>query len=547
MKPEKSFITLHVALAVLAFILTACMQPGVSRDAPPGQPAGGVDATATLPPFPEIIDGDGSAAMPDRAPRRTATHTPPPTETAVPLVSPTPAPTGTPLPPGVAPTPDAARAIPRSGVITSTHTVRRGDTLGAIALAYDMSLAELRRMNRRRNDFVRIGETLFVAIPVRGSGPSVKLIPDSELVNGPGALGFDLAAEVARHGGYLNRYSEAVGGETLSGVEIINRVSEQTSVHPRLLLAALEHASGWVTNAAPGGDEVNYPLGNRKTNFTGLYAQLTWAAARLNEGYYGWRLDKRYVVKFEDNDYAFLGNGINAGTAGVHNWLAAINPRSLWLEAAQSSDSPNAFISNYRRLFGDPWRFDRGMPVPPGVQQPEFGLPWAKGELWYLTGGPHSAWGRGTPWGAIDFTTGQVLGCRRISDYVRSMSDGTVSRSGRGEVVVALDPSGDDRIGWSVLYLHIGSEDRVPLGARLRRGDPIGHPSCEGGISTGAHVHIVRRYNGEWINATGAIPFVMGGWSVEESGLEYDGYLVRGNTRREACECKKPAVNGITW
>jgi murein DD-endopeptidase MepM/ murein hydrolase activator NlpD len=132
-----------------------------------------------------------------------------------------------------------------------------------------------------------------------------------------------------------------------------------------------------------------------------------------------------------------------------------------------------------------------------------------------------------------------------MSDWVTAMADGVITRSARGEVVQALDPSGDDRIGWSVLYLHIGADDRIPLGTRVHRGDRIGHPSCEGGISTGAHVHLVRRYNGEWINATGAIPFVMSGWTALEASAEYDGYLTRGSARREACECKQDQVNGI--
>ena len=70
--------------------------------------------------------------------------------------------------------------------------------------------------------------------------------------------------------------------------------------------------------------------------------------------------------------------------------------------------SADAFLTTYRKLFGDPWRFDLDIPVPPGTRQPTLVLPWASNETWFFTGGPHAAWGRGTPWGALDFTTSSV-------------------------------------------------------------------------------------------------------------------------------------------
>ncbi len=520
------------AALALAFAISACaaQTPLPSPEVPPtplppSQPTPVASASSSEPEVVQLSD--------------TATPLPPqPTVTPLPIVL------GTRLP---EPTLDVVRGVPNAGSVASDYVVVRGDTLGGIAIQFDMSLEDLRKLNGISRDIVRIGQTLKVMLPVEGSSPSIKLIPDSELVNGKSAAGIDLATLVQQQPGYLNRYTEEVGGITLSGPEIINRVSEQLSVNPRLLLAALEYSGNWLSSPQPSADQIEFPLGYRKTNATGLYFQLTWAAARLNEGYYGWRLSNRYIVKLEDGSYAFLGDGINAGTAGVQNWLAAINPRASWLETMQNDDSARSFMTAYRRLFGDAWQYDTGEPLPIGTRQPEFSLPWKKGELWYLTGGPHSAWGRGSPWGAIDFTPSTVFGCRELSEFVVAMADGVITRSARGEVVQSLDPSGDDRIGWSVLYLHIGSSDRVATGTRIKRGERIGHPSCEGGISNGAHVHIVRRHNGEWVNGTGTAPFLLGGWVVEESLNEYDGFLARGRERREACECKKPTVNGITW
>ena len=66
-----------------------------------------------------------------------------------------------------------------------------------------------------------------------------------------------------------------------------------------------------------------------------------------------------------------------------------------------------------------------------------------------------------------------------------------------------LDGDGDPRTGWVVLYLHIATRDKAPVGKVVSASEPIGHPSCEGGTSTGTHIHIARKYNGEWMAADG--------------------------------------------
>ena len=258
--------------------------------------------------------------------------------------------------PGTTPTPDSAKSIKERGTITVTYTLQRGDTLSGIALQFDVSEDDLRLANNltvRQANRLRIGDTLFVPIPVENHAPNIKLIPDSELVNSPSAIGFDLAEFVHRFNGYLNHYTEQVDGDPLTGIQVVQRVSEQFSVHPRLLLAALEHTGGWVTNAAPSDDARRYPLGYKRTNQDSLFIQLSWAAVRLNEGYYGWRLDNRYILRFDDGQYAFVGNRINAGTAGLQNYLAAISTKATWQEAMGASE--HSFLHTYQQLFGDPW------------------------------------------------------------------------------------------------------------------------------------------------------------------------------------------------
>ena len=107
-----------------------------------------------------------------------------------------------------------------------------------------------------------------------------------------------------------------------------------------------------------------------------------------------------------------------------------------------------------------------------------------------------------------------------------------------------LDGDGDERTGWNVFYLHVGSDHRVPLGAQLEQGDPIGHPSCEGGSSTGTHVHVARKYNGEWIPAegwSGVLALDMEGWVAHNGRDIYLGTLTRGSRTVTSCTCSNAA------
>ena len=117
------------------------------------------------------------------------------------------------------------------------------------------------------------------------------------------------------------------------------------------------------------------------------------------------------------------------------------------------------------------------------------------------------------------------------------MADGLIVRSGIDGVIQDLDGDGDERTGWVIFYLHLATKDRAPAGAMLHAGDKIGYPSCEGGHVTGTHVHIGRKYNGEWILADGPLPFKMEGWTTHNGAQPYQGTLTKGELSVKACEC----------
>jgi murein DD-endopeptidase MepM/ murein hydrolase activator NlpD len=129
---------------------------------------------------------------------------------------------------------------------------------------------------------------------------------------------------------------------------------------------------------------------------------------------------------------------------------------------------------------------------------------------------------------------------------VVAVANGLILRAEDGAVVQDLDNDGYEQTGWTVLYMHIDTNERVQPGTYIYAGERIGHPSCEGGVSNATHLHLARRYNGEWIPADGNLPFNLDGWVSSGSGVEYDGKLTRGGSVIEAWEGVFEGLNQIS-
>lgn len=448
-------------------------------------------------------------------------------------------PTSQPGTPGLTPTPDAPHRLPAIRTDARQHEVQPGETLGIIANEYGLSIDMLVEVNQLANpDILNVGQVLDIPAPTPAArGPAFKIIPDSELVFGPPSVFFDIASFVQSQAGYLSTYREELEENVvLNGAQIVDRVAREYSVSPRLLLAVLEERSGWVTKAKPAAQTIDYPIGIAENRRKGLYRQLSYAANNLNRGYYLWRVGGAATWLLTDNNLVPIDPTINAGTAGVQYFYSTLLALTEWSQAVGET----GLIGTFRALFGYPFDLAYEPLVPVGLIQPELQLPFEAGQSWAFTGGPHGGWGDGSAWAALDFAPpGDALGCVLSNDWVVAIGNGPIVRSGNGAVIQDLDlpglpADGLEQTGWTILYMHIETRDRVQTGAYLKAGDHIGHPSCEGGVSSGTHVHLARRYNGEWINADQDMPFVLDGWISSGDGNEYDGFLSRDGQVLEA-------------
>ena len=438
------------------------------------------------------------------------------------------------------PTPFPTRPLHGPGELVD-YTAQTGDTQSVLAARFNTSVEEI----LEANSFIPPTATTMppgmpMQIPIYYMplwGTPYQILPDSQFVNGPAQVDFDSGDFVSGYTGWLSTYRAYAAGGTRSGAEIIEYVALRYSVSPRLLLALVEYQAGGLSDPVLPDDLQDYPLGYPDWEHKGVYLQLVWAANLLNNGYYRYRTMDLNELEFSDGRIERIDPWQNAGTVALQNYFNTIFDYDVYTVAV----APEGFAQQYKELFGDPWE-NLEPHIPGSMVQPQFILPFEPGEVWALTSGPHSGWGKEDPLAALDFAPPSVRGgCVKSDIWATAVAPGVVVRSEQGVVMLDLDGDGDERTGWNIFYLHIETRDRAALGAHLEQGDRIGHPSCEGGASTGTHIHLARKFNGEWMPAEGILGYNLEGWTAHNGSEPYLGTLTRGSQTITACTCSNAA------
>lgn len=422
------------------------------------------------------------------------------------------------------PTPLPTRPQYAPGTLVD-YVVQSGDTVQALAGHFNTTINEIIEANPvLPNQTTTLPVGLPLQIPIYydplWSSP-YQIIPDVHFVNGPATLGFDIHDFVQSQPGWLKTSTDVIGELERSGADVITYISDMFSINPKLLLAILEYQTGALSNPVPPNNIDRYVLGYEDVFHQGVAQQLVWAANRLNNGYYLWREGSLSTFKHMDGRIERPDPWQNSASVSLQYYFSQVMDRNSYTRAI----SGEGLAAVYTYYFGNPWENPPEL-FPGSLQQPDFILPFAAGQIWAYTGGPHTGWGQGAPFSAIDFApSSSVGGCSPTTLQALAVADGVISRKGNAFLILDLDGDGDDRTGWSVFYLHVANASMPPLGTELKQGDPIGLPSCEGGTSTGTHIHIARRYNGEWVLASGPLAFNLEGWVAANGDEAYDGYL----------------------
>jgi murein DD-endopeptidase MepM/ murein hydrolase activator NlpD len=404
------------------------------------------------------------------------------------------------------------------------YIAQTGDTLPALAARFNTTEAEIRAANPVIPlDATSMPPGFPMQIPIYYKalwGNPYQILPDSLFVNGPAQVDFDIDAFVNSQPGWLKNYREQIADGPYSGASLVQIVSTNFSVSPRLLLALLEYYSGALSK--PETPDTTYVLSYYNSAYHGVYLQLVYAANTLNNGYYAWRRGTLLEFERPDGRIERPDPWQNAATVAIQYTFSRLHSSPLYDQMI----GPGGLAETYSVLFGDPWE-GVSPHIPGSLQQPALTLPFESGKPWNYTGGPHTGWGKGEPYAAIDFAPTGVSECNATGEWVTAMADGVIARSQSGQIMLDLDGDGDERTGWVLFYLHLASENRPRVGMLFKAGDRLGHASCEGGESTGTHIHIARKYNGEWILTDSPVSFNMDGWVVHNGAVPYRGTLTR--------------------
>ncbi|MCB0119021.1 MAG: LysM peptidoglycan-binding domain-containing M23 family metallopeptidase [Anaerolineales bacterium] len=421
------------------------------------------------------------------------------------------------------------------------YYAQSGDMLSAVAARFNVSESEIiSDADLTKTTLIDPGTLLVIPNRINeATTPNIQLLPDSEFVFSATGLDFDTEAYVKEQNGYLSTFRDYLGSTGwIQGYDAIDRLAIENSVNPRLLLALLEYEARWVRGQPIDLLHTDFPMGFNDYHYKGMSVQMTWAINTMSIAYYGWRAGTITYIDFPDGTRLRLDPRLNAGTVAVQYLFSKLHSQSQW---SQIINPDSGFPAIYNEMFGDPWARAElvGNIFPPGLIQPPLVLPFEPGVKWSFTGGPHNGWGQISPsiygqshsvFSAIDFApAASKPGCVPTDAWVVAAAPGLVVRSDNGVVMIDLDGDGYEQTGWDLLYLHIATKGRIPVGTYVETNDRIGHASCEGGVSTGTHLHFARKYNGEWVTADGPIPFVMSGWRVVAGTEPYKGQLVNGD------------------
>lgn len=447
--------------------------------------------------------------------------------------------------------------------VNETYVVQAGDTLSGIAARFGVLLQTILKINNIADaNILEVGQVINIPGAPTSNSPNFRIISDWRFIRGPNSQQFDLNSFLSQQPGYIQSATDIVENSLLTATQVVQRVSMEYSVDARLLLAVLQLRSRWLTEKDIDDSLKQFPIQGKPSDDgidrSGLYKQLSWAANQLNAGYYGWKYRGLNILEFDDGTRLHFAADLNAGTVAVQYFLSLKSDYPTW----ESAISRTGLFQIYSNLFGDPLAADDNQVlIPNQLQQPELTFPFSSGETWFFTGGPHGGWGSGSAWSAIDFAPpddrpeGSTL-CYVSDHWATAMTSGVIARSGGGAVILDLDGDGDETTGWTILYLHMASDGRVEAGTHVQLGDKIGKPSCEGGFSSATHMHVARRYNGEWIPVSCSDcdvdkmppPFVINGWTIVGlENQEYQGYMAKGTDQRNAEQGRIDPSNRVTW
>ncbi|WP_340679943.1 pre-peptidase C-terminal domain-containing protein [Paraglaciecola sp.] len=318
-------------------------------------------------------------------------------------------------------------------------------------------------------------------------------------------LNFDISDYLAQNAPHLLPYAES-----------ISHYSGRSSISPKVFITLLELQTQAISNADSYQHAAKKPFA-MLSNKSGFNKQLDDISTRLANAFYA--------------GHSYLETGINAKQttdADAYKALRSIlSNQNVSLLADDLAVNVQSFATHFKQLFPE-----AGTNVTSTARSADeekvlllpsttlLQLPYPEGDTWTY-GGSHTHTGSGSyPQSSLDLNNGGNWGSDLSNLWVTAAAAGQVVRHSSCQIEIIH--SG----GWSTNYYHL-SNINVNHGATIDRDTAIANYAsnksqalCQGGSSSGPHVHFSLKKDGQYYHLNGVS---LSGYEVHTGRDSYDG------------------------
>ncbi|MBE3040643.1 MAG: peptidoglycan DD-metalloendopeptidase family protein, partial [Chloroflexi bacterium] len=367
------------------------------------------------------------------------------------------------------------------------------------------------------------------------------LLSDGQFVYGPNVGSFNVVDYMNSHTPQLANYAETLYGR-----------AEYYSINPKVYLTLMEMTGGLVSNTAVTPEQVENPFGLGQTGFTAqldALSEILFAAYYLHLYNYSILAEGQRdlpILTLKDGSTFPVPGAANAGSYAAMAGLAKLLD-TAGMASALDDSRPVSFVQTYRRLFpgDDPLSQANRIFIPgevgaQAIPSNLLQLPYPRRESWTF-GGVHSNLANDSdpvnfPMSSLDFSRGwPAWGADTSSMWVVAAAAGVPT------VISSCNVHIQHSDGWMTTYYHldnvqtfgatINQNERVAIAA-----NSLSQAVCNGGGSTGPHVHFSLKQDGAFVAINGT---ALSGWVVHSGRYSYDYdhaymWLERGGVKKYA-------------
>ncbi|MCF7518375.1 elastinolytic metalloprotease pseudoalterin [Pseudoalteromonas sp. L21] len=272
------------------------------------------------------------------------------------------------------------------------------------------------------------------------------------------------------------------------------------SINPKVILALIEQQSEGLSDPSVELESVFKNISDKQ----GFEEQVKDVVFKLSQRFYAFKHWQEQAVKHDKNSNSIkhLIRPSQVSTAATAA-LASMMSKQHNLHA-QANDSLTRFLDIFEQLSPEQSLILNTDQVTfSGEEQSvqatfTMNLPWSQGYYWY-SGGAHSNTGSGYPYSSLDFNNGSG-GWGSNTPWVQAAHGGVITRFSSCNIRVTHSS------GFATNYYHMSNlqynnGDTVQPGTLLGRyANSYNQALCEGGQSSGPHVHFTLLQNGQQVS-----------------------------------------------